>query len=126
MSSHRSRISRGLYRTSLALSCALLAVGCVSSTVRGPPAEPPAPALQLLDTGSLEIPSGCEPERGTVYRTSFAVRTDGSVADVASESGDGCVQSALRRWVSTFEYRSTSGATPTVIDWIYVTASRGR
>lgn len=126
MGSHRCHFSRGLYGAGVALSGALLAAGCVSSTVRAPLAQSPVPALQFLDAGPLQIPGGCEPARGVVYRTSFAVQPDGSVADVASESGDGCVQSALRQWVATFEYQPASAPTSTVIDWMWVTASRGR
>jgi hypothetical protein len=126
MSSRRSLISPGPYGAGVALFGALLVAGCVSSTAPVPLAQPPVPALQLLDTGPLEIPRGCEPATGAVYRTSFVVQPDGSVADAASESGDGCVQSTLRQWVSTFEYQPTSGPTPTVVDWMCVTASRSR
>lgn len=126
MSSRRSLNSPGLHRTGVALCGVLVVAGCVSSPVRVPPAQAPVPALQLLDTGPLEIPRGCEPARGAVYRTSFVVQPDGSVADAASESGDGCVQSLLRQWVTTFRYRPTSGPEPTVVDWMCVTASRGR
>jgi hypothetical protein len=124
MSSHPSRISPGLCGAVLASSCALLLAGCVSPTSRV--AEPPAPPLQLLGTGSLEMPRGCEPAGGAMYRTRFVVQPDGRVADAASESGEGCVQSALRQWVSTFEYRPPREPTPTVIDWMQVTASRLR
>jgi hypothetical protein len=110
----------------VAVCGALLVAGCVSSTVQVPPAQPPAPTLQLLDTGPLEIPRGCEPARGAVYRTSFVVQPDGSVTDAASESGDGCIQSALQQWALTFEYRPASEPTATVVDWMCVTASRGR
>jgi hypothetical protein len=126
MNSRRSRIGPGPHAAGVALSCALLVAGCVSPTVQAPGARPPAPPLQLLDTGPLEIPRGCEPARGAVYRTSYVVQPDGRVAGTASESGDGCVQSALRQWVSTFEYLPSSTATATLIDWMDVTASRGR
>ena len=126
MSSRRSLICHWLYGTGVALSAGLLLAGCVSPTARAPLAPPPAPDLQLLDTGPLEIPRGCEPARGAVYRTSFVVQPDGSVADAASQSGEGCVQSVLRQWVSTFEYRPINGPTSTVVDWMCVTASRGR
>jgi hypothetical protein len=115
-------MSPGLCGAVVASSCALLLAACVSPTSRV--AQPPAPPLQLLDTGSLEMPRGCEPLGGTMYRTSFVVQLDGRVADAASESGDGCVQSALRQWVSTFEYLPPREPTPTVIDWMQVTASR--
>ena len=125
MSYRRFLICPGLVGTGVALAGALLVAGCVSPTVRGPQAQPPIPELQLLDTGPLEIPRGCEPARGAVYRTRFVVQPDGHVADVASESGSGCMQDTLRQWVSTFQYRPTIGPTPTVIDWMRVTASRG-
>ena len=126
MSPRRFLTDRAHYRASMALCVALLLGGCVSSTVQVSPAEPPAPTLQLLDTGPLEIPGGCEPARGAVYRTSFVVQPDGSVTDAASESGDGCVQSALQQWASTFVYRPASEPTATVVDWMCVTASRRR
>jgi hypothetical protein len=126
MSPRRFLFDTAHYRAGIALCGALLLAGCVSSTVQVSPAHPPAPTLQLLDTGPLEIPRGCEPARGAVYRTSFVVQPDGSVTDAASESGDGCVQSALQQWASTFVYRPASEPTATVVDWMYVTASRRR
>jgi hypothetical protein len=126
MSPRRSRIGPTRYGPGVALACALQLAGCVSTRVEVPPAPPPVPTLQLLDTGPLEIPRGCEPTRGAVYRTSFVVQPNGSVTDAASESGHGCVQSALQQWAATFEYRPTSEPTPTVVDWMYVTASRHR
>lgn len=126
MSSRRSLIGPGPYRAGVALSGALLVAGCVTSTIQVPEARSPVPALQLLGTGPLEIPRGCEPVRGAVYRTIYVVQPDGRVAGTASESGDGCVQSALRQWVSSFEYQPGSAVTSTLIDWMYVTASRGR
>jgi hypothetical protein len=125
MSYRRFLVGPGPVGTGVALAGALLMAGCVSPTVRGPQAQPPIPELQLLDTGPLEIPRGCEPARGAVYRTRFVVQADGQVADAASESGSGCMQDTLRKWVSTFQYRPTDGPTPTVIDWMCVTASRG-
>jgi hypothetical protein len=35
------------------------------------------------------------------------------------------VQDALRRWVSTFEYRPVTESTPATLDWMGVTARRG-
>jgi|APLow6443716910_1056828.scaffolds.fasta_scaffold342318_1 hypothetical protein len=126
MSLLRTLIDPARLGAGVAMFGALLVAGCVSSTVQDSPAQPPAPTLQLLDTGPLEIPRGCEPARGAVYRTSFVVQPDGSVTGAASESGDGCVQSALQQWASTFVYRPAGEPTATVVDWMCVTASRGR
>jgi hypothetical protein len=105
------------------LAIPLLALaGCSGAPRR---AEAPSPPLELVSAGTLELPSGCEPGRGTVYRTAFTVRADGSVDAPVAQSGDGCVQQALRQWVATFRYKSIAQDTPTVFDWLAVTASRG-
>jgi hypothetical protein len=127
MKPRRRRVSitgpecRGLRALALALAAGLLLGGCVSSRV----APPPAPELLLLEAGTLQIPPGCEPARGAVYRTAFVVQTDGRVDAVASESGSGCVQEAVRRWVATFQYRPVAAPTAAVLDWMEVTATRG-
>lgn len=100
----------------------MLVSGCVS-TATGPPA--PAPDLQLLSAATLDLPQGCEAGQGAVYRTAFTVQPDGHVTHVASATGAGCVQDALRRWVSTFRYQPVGKEVPAVIDWMNVTASRG-
>ena len=100
----------------------LLVAGCVS-TPTAPPT--PAPDLQLLSAATLDMPRGCEADQGAVYRTAFTVQPDGHVTHAASATGDGCVQDALRRWVSTFRYMPVSKEMPAVIDWMNVTASRG-
>lgn len=105
----------------VALAAGLLLAGCVAPRV----ASPPPPELQLLDAGALEVPPGCEPAHGVVYRTAFVVQTDGRVEAVASESGSGCVQEALRHWVASFRYRPVDQPTATVLDWLVVTANRG-
>lgn len=105
----------------VALAASLLLAGCVSSRV----GSPPAPELQLLEAGTLEIPPGCEPAGGAVYRTAYVVQPDGRVDTVAAESGEGCVQDALRQWVSTFRYRPVDVPTAAVLDWMGVTAARG-
>jgi hypothetical protein len=115
------RECRRLRLPAVALVAALMLLGCVSAPVT----SPPAPELQLLEAGSLEIPPGCEPVSGAVYRTAFVVQPDGRVAAVASESGSGCVQEALRQWVATFRYRSVDAPTTAVLDWLGVTAARG-
>jgi len=107
------------------LACVVLLAGCASQPDQAPSLRPPAPELQLLDAGMLEIPRGCEPARGKVYRTSFTVQVDGRVAAAVSDSGPGCVQDALRRWVATFRYRPVAEPLPATLDWLDVTAPRG-
>jgi hypothetical protein len=85
---------------------------------------PPAPDLQLLSTAELAMPRGCEATPGAMYRTHFNVRPDGQVSDAAAESGDGCVQQALRTWVTTFSYAPLRETTPVAFDWMVVTAAR--
>lgn len=126
MTSREPHISRARYATLVALTGVLLVAGCVSSTIRTPPTQPPVAAPRLLDTGPLEIPNGCEPRPGAMYRTSYIVEPDGRVSGAVSESGDGCMQLALRQWVATFAYQPTSQPTPTVFDWMCVTGSRLR
>lgn len=106
------------------LAGTLLAVtGCAPLT-RERAAPPPAP-LHLLGAESLELPQGCEPVRGQVYRTDYVVQPDGRVTDTASGGRDGCVEEALRTWVSSFRYGPIEAEMPVVIDWIAVTATRG-
>ena len=107
------------------LAGALLVVaGCAPLT--RPTATPPPMPLHLLGAESLELPDGCEPEQGRVYRTRYVVQPDGRVTDSASGSGDdGCVEEALRAWVSSFRYGPIDTEMPVVIDWIAVTATRG-
>jgi hypothetical protein len=126
MSSRRILLDPARFGAGVAVSGALLVAGCVSSAVQVSPARPPDPTLQLLDTGPLEIPHGCEPAPGAVYRTSFIVQPDGSVTDAASESGDGCIQRTLQQWALTFEYQPAGEPTATVVDWMCVTATRAR
>ena len=83
-----------------------------------------SPELQLLGAAELAIPRGCEATPGAVYRTYFKVQPDGRVSDAASESGNGCVQQALRTWVTTFSYAPLREATPVAFDWMIVTAAR--
>ena len=73
----------------------------------------------------LELPDDCEPARGQVYRTHYVVQPDGRVTEPRSSDGDGCVQQALRAWVSSFRYGPVDAEMPVVIDWIAVTATRG-
>jgi hypothetical protein len=116
------RSESGWLRVSaVVLAAGLLLGGCVSTRV----APPPDAELQLLETGTLEMPPGCEPARGAVYRTAFLVQPDGRVDAVASESGSGCVQEALRQWVATFRYRPVAQPTTAVLDWMGVSAARG-
>jgi hypothetical protein len=104
-------------------ACTMVIAGCVAPPTRHPEIKPPSP--ELLGAGVFAIPQGCEPESGTVYRTTFTVEPDGRVASAASASGDGCVQRALREWVVTFIYRPIGTAAPVTIDWMEVKASRG-
>jgi hypothetical protein len=98
-----------------------LVSACVGPVVAPPP---PAPELQLLGADELAMPRGCEATPGAVYRTHFKVRPDGRVSDAVSESGDGCVQQALRTWVTTFSYAPLRETTPVAFDWMVVTAAR--
>jgi hypothetical protein len=98
-----------------------LVSGCVAPTLA--PA-PPAPDLELLGAAELAIPHGCEARPGAVYRTHFNVQPDGRVTDAASESDNGCVQQALRTWVTTFSYAPLHEMTPVAFDWMIVTAAR--
>jgi hypothetical protein len=111
----------------LRLLVALLGLSFVSGCVAPALAPaPPDPELQLLGAAELTIPRGCEATSGAVYRTHFSVQPDGRVSDAASESesGDGCVQQALRTWVTTFSYAPLHEATPVAFDWMIVTATR--
>ena len=102
----------------------LLALGGCASVAPPVGAPPPAP-LQLLSAGPLELPAECQAAHGKVYRMNFIVETDGRVTGARAESGDGCVQEALRSWVSSFRYAPVRAAMPAVLDWLEVTASRG-
>ncbi len=104
----------------MALVVATALAGCATTA----PSVPGAP-LELVDLAPVVLPPGCEPGRGVVYRTAFVVQPDGSVTQIAAQSGTGCVQQALQDWVATFRYRPVAESTPTVIDWIAVTARRG-
>ena len=106
------------------LAGALLAVAGCAPITRQTATPPPVP-LHLLGAESLELPNGCEPVQGRVYRTAYVVQPDGRVTDTASSSGDGCVELALRAWVSSFRYGPIDAEMPVVIDWIAVTATRG-
>jgi len=109
----------------LRLLFALLGLSLVSGCVAPALAPaPPVPELQLLGAAELAIPRGCEATSGAVYRTHFNVKPDGRVSDAASESGDGCVQQALRTWVTTFNYAPLHEAIPVAFDWMIVTAAR--
>jgi hypothetical protein len=125
MEPSRPFLSPRALRTSwFAAAAATLATlaGCVTPAGREPAA--PAPPLQLVSAATLDLPGDCRPPDGVVYRTNFVVGTDGRVSGVTFETGDGCVQDALRRWVSTFQYRPVAESTPVAFDWMLVTASR--
>jgi hypothetical protein len=124
MNTRVAQARSGMFLTGAAMAGTLFLAGCVSPAARAP-TPGPAPALELLNTATLQIPAGCEPAQGTVYRMSFVVQPGGRTAGARSESGDGCVQDALRHWVSTFQYQTISAPASTVIDWMAVTATRG-
>lgn len=119
---HHSQ-SRCTWRVGATLGVLLLVTGCVATHPYPPP---PAPELMLLSADAPAIPHDCAPAAGVVYRTSFDVQTDGTVARATPANGDGCVQLALQQWVSTFRYQPVSREIPSVIDWMQVTAARGR
>lgn len=122
MTARSERCPRAWQRQPLVALLGLsLVSGCVAPTLA--PA-PPTPELQLLNAAELAIPRGCDATSGAVYRTHFNVQPDGRVSDAASESGDGCVQQALRAWVTTFNYAPLHEATPVAFDWMIVTATR--
>jgi hypothetical protein len=104
-----------------AVALGVVLSGCESFPTKGPA----APELRLVAAGELSLPGGCEPSSGAVYRVSYVVAPDGRVAGVASDSGVGCVQDALRRWVESFQYAPLAGPLPATIDWMAVTAARG-
>lgn len=120
---HRSAWS-SLRRPAAALA-ALLA-GCATQPPAGPDAAAPAPPLQLVAAGELELPRACAPRAGAVYRVSYVVQRDGRVAQVESDSGAGCVQDALEAWVGTFRYRAPDRPVASMLDWMGVTAARLR
>ena len=107
------------------LAAGLLLAGCATSSRQAATAPPP-PDLELVGAGSLDLPRDCRPAAGAVHRTSFVVQEDGTVARIASESGSGCAQDALRQWVSSFRYRPVSSPMPGTLDWMIVTATRDR
>lgn len=100
----------------------VLLAGCAGAPGTKPP---PEPELQLLGAGALALPDDCEPTSGKVYRTRYVVQSDGRVAGATPESGAGCVQDALLRWVETFQYRPLAGPVPATLDWLAVTVRRG-
>jgi hypothetical protein len=105
----------------LALAALVLSsAGCVATR----PVTTSPPPVQLLDAAELSLPDSCVAAPGTVYRTLFEVQPDGRVSAPKSESGDGCVQQALRDWVTTFSYAPLAAPMPVAFDWMAVTASR--
>jgi hypothetical protein len=119
--------SRGAATQTLRSSLTLLALAGLLAACAAPPARGPVPPpdVELLGAGPVELPRDCQPQPDAVYRTSFVVEADGRPSRIVSESGEGCVQEALRRWVSTFEYRPVAESTPSTVDWMGVAAKRG-
>ena len=121
-----ARIARcGASKRCWFLALAAIAVGSAGCVATRPTSSSPPP-VQLLDAAELTLPDNCVAAPGAVYRTSFEVQRDGRVSAPRSESGDGCVQQALRAWVATFSYAPLDAPTPVAFDWIAVTASRSR
>jgi hypothetical protein len=106
----------------VACSGLVLLAGCASVPGTKPP---PQSELQLQSADVFALPGNCEPTDGKVYRTRYFVQSDGHVAGATPESGTGCVQDALLRWVETFQYRPLAGPVPATLDWMAVTARRG-
>ena len=109
----------------VALASLVLGLGACAPTPPRTTAAPPEVPPRLLSAAPLELPAGCEPGRAAVYRTHFVVEADGRVSEPRSETGDGCVEQALRDWVATFRYEPVTTRTPIAFDWIAVTAKRG-
>ena len=84
------------------------------------------PAPRLASSGELELPGDCPPVPGMVYRKACTAKPDGHVTGTESTPGDGCVQDALGRWVSTYRYRPREAPVAQALDWMLVTASSGR
>lgn len=123
MAARIARCGASKHRRSLVLAViALSGAGCTA--VR--PVTTSPPPVQLLDAAELTLPDNCVAAPGAVYRTLFEVQPDGRVSAPRSESGDGCVQQALRDWVTTFSYAPLDAPTPVAFDWMAVTASRSR
>lgn len=123
MAARIARCGASKHSRSLVLAVIVLtSAGCAA--VR--PVTTPPPPVQLLDAAELTLPDNCVAAPGAVYRTLFEVLPDGRVSAPKSESGDGCVQQALRDWVTTFSYAPLDAPTPVAFDWMAVTASRSR
>lgn len=109
-------------RWPLLAAAVLVSAGCATrpATEVVPPIEP-----RLLEAGVLELPAGCAPVRGRVYRTLATVEPDGRVSGAVAETGPGCVQEALVQWVESFRYGALDEPTAVSIDWMGVEAGRG-
>jgi hypothetical protein len=116
----RARRGRHAVRTIELLALLILLGGCATT-----PAPALPPELELLDAARLELPAGCDPDGGRVYRTRFVVRPDGRVEGVVADADGGCIGEALREWVATFRYRPPGRPVTSVVDWLGVTARRG-
>lgn len=100
----------------------LASAGCVVTR----PVTTSPPPVQLVEAAAFNLPDDCVAAPGAVYRTLFEVQPDGRVSAPRSESGDGCVQQALREWVATFSYAPLPAPAAVAFDWMAVTASRSR
>lgn len=102
---------------------AVLVTACSSSPSRDRAADVPPPP-QLLWSGDLEVPAGCDVTPGAVYRADFVVGSDGAVEDVLPGEGPPCARDALERWVRTLRYEPGAASGPAAVDWMVVVARR--
>jgi hypothetical protein len=101
----------------------LLVAGCTSTPEREG-AAPPAPELQLIRTGPLDIPADCAVSGGAVYRTNFVVQSDGRVSEARTDPAPECLQRALVAWIEGAQYAPPGRAVPATVDWMLVSAPR--
>ena len=108
-------------RTVAALALLLLLAACSSTPSRVPV---PAPELQLIAAGELDLAPECAVQPGAVYRTHYTVGTDGRASVAAPAQPHDCVERSLSRWVTTFRFVPPAAPTATAIDWMATVARR--
>ena len=111
-----------LIAASMLAASAILSGACSGPTAVG---RLPAPDLQLLESGTLQLADECRPRAGEVYRAQFDVRPDGTVDRIRTTGNEACANEALARWVAGFRYNSREASVETVVDWMLVEAPRG-